>query len=59
MEIKVLAEGNGVQNELVLTREQYINLKDRNYFSFGNKVYHYIRMNLQMNCLTIYVSQEK
>ncbi|MGM7719542.1 hypothetical protein [uncultured Metabacillus sp.] len=59
MEIKVLAVENGVHNELVLTREQYKNLKDQNYFLHGNQVYHYGRMDLQMNCLTIYVSPEK
>jgi hypothetical protein len=59
MEIKVLAVENGVHNKLELSREQYVQLKDRNVFSLGNKVYHYGRMDLKTNCLTIFVKPEK
>ncbi|OAS83896.1 MULTISPECIES: hypothetical protein [Metabacillus] len=59
MEIKVLAVEDGIHNKLKLSREQYAHLKDKNVFSLGDQVYHYGRMDLQTNCLTIYVKPEK
>jgi hypothetical protein len=59
MEIKVLAVKNGVHNKLELSRDQYVNLKDRNVFLLGDQVYHYGRMELKTNCLTIFVKPEK